>query len=1162
MPDHTLDNTEPTLTVVSGAPTQHSSTPMAGRRCGDYELLEEIARGGMGVVFRARQVSLNRIVALKMILSGRLDSQDDVQRFRQEAEAAANLDHANLLPIYDVGTFEGHPFFSMKLADGGTLAARVAELVRDPRTAARLMEQVARGIHYAHQRGILHRDLKPANILLANDQVPTAYDQTRVGGSSDDSGSSLRPQVADFGLAKKVEADSSLTQSGAILGTPAYMAPEQARGEKGVTIAADVYSLGAILFELLTGQPPFKGKTVVQTLRMVEEQDPPSARSLNPAADPDLEAVAMKCLEKDPSRRYVSAQALADDLSAWRRGEPVTARRAGLGRRAAKWTRRNPAVAVLSAAVVVALVAGSIVSAVYAVKANDRAKQAADSEDAALKQAAAVRDREEVLQDTLCVATFERARANRLAGRPGWREHSLSLLEAAARMRQRPRDAADTRVALPELADLRGEAIAALSQPDIAKMHEFSTGLAGSPIVTPFGGQAVVISLDPEGMVRIIVRDLDANAVLARHDIATPPGEVSPFAFGRHDGTAISRDGTLLANARPGAVALFALPALKPAGTLTDAALTPDASAGATLEDLEFTPDGKRLVARRSVNKEIQYVLWSLDRPDRPIVLARWPESNREFEEDNLKPRFAPDGRRLALPTADRATVRVIDTGSDPPTNVATIPMARAQAMSWHPTAPVLAIASASANEREHRVTLWDVDKKAELAHTGDVFRGPLVIAYGPAGKYLAVADEDGSVRLLDGRAATECIRLAEAADGRVNQVNWTAAGHLVTSGMYETVRVSRVVDDTPTTTLPGLAGLEGSVLSPDGRWLAIRVTMQKNSLVPEDGPRALANVLKDAIAKAEERLTIVDCRSGAIKHTWPMKNLAQSSLQFSRDGKRLSIRHTNTLVLRDVETGRQLNSHKLPLSNDLHLSFSDVAWDDQDRLLAMGNEETTRDLVIWDVLAAKAIFRDSELDNREPGFTSTQLSPNGRWLIVDPNQESKPRPGPELKPCRVIDVQSGQTVGRFSLGDGSESQVAAVVAVSPDGRRLLSAYMPLDFKGGEGTSTPGWILRSLPDGDILARYPTAGDVADQMQAVSPDSRHFFVSGTDGWALLIDAESAKVVARWRPQGEKRIRELGFTPDGRIVAAARGSRDLVFLDLAAARQRLAKIGLDW
>ncbi len=298
---------------------------------GDYELHEEIARGGMGVVFKARQISLNRPVALKMILKGELANAADVQRFRDEAEAAAKLDHPNIVPIYEIGVHEGQQYFSMKLIGPGQRRADLGM-----KETARVMVLTARAVHHAHQRGILHRDLKPGNILF------------------DENGA---PHVADFGLAKRVGGDSGMTRTGAIVGTPSYMAPEQARAEKVLTTAVDVYSLGAILYEWLTGQPPFRGEDVLATLYAVASDDPPRPATLNPSIDRDLETIALKCLHKDPNKRYESAAALADDLERWLRGEPIAARRAGSVERLVKWVRRRPAAAALIGVSVLALAA-------------------------------------------------------------------------------------------------------------------------------------------------------------------------------------------------------------------------------------------------------------------------------------------------------------------------------------------------------------------------------------------------------------------------------------------------------------------------------------------------------------------------------------------------------------------------------------------------------------------------------------------------------------------------------------------------------------------------------------------------------------------------------------------------------------------------------------
>jgi serine/threonine-protein kinase len=280
----TTDGLEPEQQGTQPLPGA-TGEPLASELPG-YEILGELGRGGMGVVYKARQRSLNRPVALKMVLPGHLSGTEAALRFRAEAENAAGLEHEAVVPIYQVGEREGQPFFSMKYVEGGSLASRVKDYLADPKATARLLEVVARAVHHAHARGILHRDLKPSNILLDGEG---------------------RPLVSDFGLSKRLQGGAELTASNAIVGTAPYMAPEQARAEKGLTTAIDVYALGAVLYELLTGQPPFRGPTPLDTLLQVLEREPAPPRQLNPGAPRDLEAICLKCLEKDPADRYPSA---------------------------------------------------------------------------------------------------------------------------------------------------------------------------------------------------------------------------------------------------------------------------------------------------------------------------------------------------------------------------------------------------------------------------------------------------------------------------------------------------------------------------------------------------------------------------------------------------------------------------------------------------------------------------------------------------------------------------------------------------------------------------------------------------------------------------------------------------------------------------------------
>jgi serine/threonine-protein kinase len=338
--------TAPLRTIAEAARSSRLERVPAGTLFGDYELLDEIGSGGMGVVYRARQRSLNRTVALKMIGGGRLSTAAQRQRFRHEAETVARLDHPRIVPVYEVGEWSADgtggavPFFSMKLFEAGSLADCLDRFAADPAAAARMVIEIALAVHHAHQRGVLHRDLKPSNIVLDGDD---------------------RPHVADFGLAKRTSTEEGvgevhLTTTGTLVGTPGYMSPEQALGLP-LTTAADVYGLGAILYALLTGRSPFRAGSVLETLEQVRDREPESLVGLNPRVDRDLQAICLKCLAKRPEQRYGSAEAVSADLERWLTGQPIYARPVSMTARLWRWCRRNPLLASLSAAAAVGVIA-------------------------------------------------------------------------------------------------------------------------------------------------------------------------------------------------------------------------------------------------------------------------------------------------------------------------------------------------------------------------------------------------------------------------------------------------------------------------------------------------------------------------------------------------------------------------------------------------------------------------------------------------------------------------------------------------------------------------------------------------------------------------------------------------------------------------------------
>jgi eukaryotic-like serine/threonine-protein kinase len=375
-------------TLAPGGETTLVAAAVSRGSVPGYEILGELGRGGMGVVYKAQQVGLGRLVALKMILAGGHAREADLARFRTEGEAIARLQHPNNVQVYEVGDYEGKPFFSLEFCPGGNLDRKLNGTPLPALEAARLVETLAGAMHAAHGRNVIHHDLKPANVLLAEDGTP---------------------KVTDFGLAKKVESGSGLTQPGAVMGTPSYMAPEQAQGRKAIGPAADVYALGAILYECLTGRPPFRGSTPLDTIVQVVADEPVRVRQLQPSCPRDLETICHKCLQKEPDRRYASAVELAEDLRRYQAGEPIVARPVGTVERGVKWVRRNPVVASLAAAVLLVLVAGIVVSSYFVYTASEEAEEASRQAAAAKMQARRAEDARHAIQIDLAL----RARAER-----------------------------------------------------------------------------------------------------------------------------------------------------------------------------------------------------------------------------------------------------------------------------------------------------------------------------------------------------------------------------------------------------------------------------------------------------------------------------------------------------------------------------------------------------------------------------------------------------------------------------------------------------------------------------------------------------------------------------------------------------------------------------
>jgi len=695
----------PTVTAPAGS--LPSRPPGTKASCfGDYELLEEISHGGMGVVWKARQISLNRPVALKMILGGQLATPEDVRRFRVEAEATAKLDHPNIVPIYEVGEHEGQHYFSMRLVEGSNLAKKAAIYTKDQTSVARLMLTVARAVQHAHEHGILHRDLKPSNILLDT------------GG---------QPHVTDFGLAKRVDVDSSLTQTGAVLGTPNYMAPEQARGMKDLTVAVDVYALGAILYELLTGQPPFRSENVLETLRQVIEEEPVRPQAINPQTDPSLETICLKCLEKNPKRRYESAKALADDLTRFlnqkriraKRGFILDAAKKGLGRR-----KSLVALGVFAALAAVGLLATWVIVLQSRAREGELATARARA-DATIERDAKVKAEREVgaLQNHAREAELaaDKARVAIAAERDAKAKAEGEVIALRNRVREAELTAEKVRVVTAadqksnvkaERDKPRMEAALGKAAPHIKTMGVLlgHDGWVGGVTFSPDGKRIATTSED--GTVKI----WDAIECTELLTLAGHTGWVGSVAFSP-DGTRLastSKDQTVRVWEASSGKQLFAMRGHTKA-----------------VHAIAFSPDGKR-IASSSSDETVR--LWD-------AITGLQLRSLATQTTNVYGVAFSPDGRRLA--SAVGKTVRVWNTTSGEQVLSLTGQTENVHGIAYSPDAKQLAAGSSDAT-----VVIWDATGSKQprvlRRHTKAVWG----IAFSPDGKQLASGSNDRTAKI------------------------------------------------------------------------------------------------------------------------------------------------------------------------------------------------------------------------------------------------------------------------------------------------------------------------------------------------------------------------------------------------------------------------------
>lgn len=816
--------TRPLRQVAARVPAQ--SLP---RSFGDYELLAQIGKGGMGVVYRARQLSLNRFVAVKLIREARPVSGWRGPSFRLEAEAAAHLDHPGIVPVYEIGEYDYRPFFSMKLLEGGSLAEHLPEYHAHPRRAVELVGSIARAVHHAHQRGILHRDLKPSNILL------------------DAEG---RPHIADFGLAKWLDVDHGLTQTGIIVGTPAYMAPEQASPPQErelrclTTSATDVYGLGAILYSVLAGRPPFQGTTPLDTLVAVREHEVLAPTRFNQLVDRDLETICLKCLEKDPARRYGSALALAEELERWQAGEPILARPIGSGERARRWCRRNPLRATLTAAVALLLMLGLASLAtgyVLLSRAHDRAeahRRTAEQHESSLRR------RLYAVQMGIGYRHWERGELDELASllEESRNERDLTGFEwrwLDARARAKPREAAQflghqgTVFSAAYSAD--GKTAATCGEDRTVRLWDTETGALRATLrprpatsALPLKGHTEdenCVGLSPDG--RLLASGCEDGSVRL-WDLATETWQ--PLAPG-HQGEVLSlefsRDGRWLVTAGVDR-AVRVWDVLKPGSHVEFR------EHSAPVHGAAFSPDGKQIASadRNGVlhfwDRESRHVRWTIRTGDSMYCVA-----------------ISPDGSRLA--TGDIAgAVRLWDASTGGPIREIDRLPGKVQSLDFSPDGNRVASAGDFGCVRVNSISSGELLNNFK-AHAERIW----CIRFSPDGTRLLTASGDATARVWGLAARTWSPRWSAAPAAAVERLSITPRGHSVSIVTNDgRIALGNALERGPFTAIPVPASPRTSpAFSPNGKELAFvgrdgeirRWLTDENRELPVFTPRSIA---------------------------------------------------------------------------------------------------------------------------------------------------------------------------------------------------------------------------------------------------------------------------------------------------------------------------------
>jgi WD40 repeat protein/serine/threonine protein kinase/tetratricopeptide (TPR) repeat protein len=1106
-----VDDLYPTVApAVNEEPAPASLVP-------GYEVLEELGRGGMGVVYLARQAKLDRVVALKMILGAGHGGDEARARFQTEAQAVARLQHAGIVQIHDFGEAGGLPWFSLEYIDGGSLQQKLAGRPLPAQQAAALAEQLARAMHYAHSHGVVHRDLKPANVLLqkkttTDDTESADKEKARQVSVSDpchrcDPWLDCSPKITDFGLAKLLDADSKQTQSGAVMGTPSYMAPEQARGQSGqIGAHTDVYALGAILYEMLIGRPPFLGASVMDTLAQVVTLDPLPPRRLQPGLPRDLETICLKCLEKEPSKRYPSAAALADDLKRFLDGEPIVARPISTFGRAAKWARRRPAVAGLSATVLVLSVAAFALVTWKWREAVDQRRRA----DEARRQEEFQRNQAEAAQRSESEA---RNKADKFA-----RESHDRLVRSYETQGVRLTEEGDLLGALPWFAGALKED---RGDPQREKIHRtrLATAIWFSPrlVETLFAESAVEYAeFSPDGR-HVVTATVSGKARL--WDVATGgpvgpamshPGFVTHAAFspdGRRVVTAC-----VLGNEPASEVRLWSVATGKP--------LTPPRKLPGVVFLAAFSPSGDRLLTATRPRE---------GRPP-PGEARVWNASTLEPVSPPLRHPgalnsacFSPDGRRVLTASQD-GTARIQDAATGKPLGRSLRYRYGFTFASFSPDGG--RVVTAGGNRAQVHDAVTGEPAGAPLQHSSLVKQA----SFSPDGQSVVTASWDRTAQVW--RVATGArVGLPLRHDGHVVRATFSPDGQRVlTVGADNTARVWNAF--TGAAVSPPLrhnGEVRHAAFSPDGKRVltasgdeTVRIwdmefthqrlfrTLQETGdglqaiAVSPDGRRFLG---KNAVLRPKYPAVLACCPQAGFPAGLPWAALALNSDQSIPAQQLLTAARVWSLT-----TGKPLTpllNH--PVGVDYGLFSADGR-----RVLTVGTPKRGRvTLWLWDAETGQALTGPIT-----PPWTLNQvaISSDGRWVATV---------GGSWGFGGAAQVQDTRT-GRLAYPPLRHAHPVLSASFSRDGQRLVTTA-PYDIGGPVRV----WDVASGRPVAILRYLDWTGV---RHASFSPDGRRLVLSTFDGTVHVWDlAASDRVGPALRHGG--RVNRAAFSPDGKRVVTA-------------------------